>query len=76
LKIAVYGRNDCQLLNIGIMKYVRTSAARTMMIHNDEGEAIAFCVKFGVFKAVTMKNAIFWDVMQCGIASAVLYMCS
>jgi hypothetical protein len=28
-----------------------------------------FCVTFEVFMAVTMKNAVFWDVMQCGVTS-------
>jgi hypothetical protein len=30
------------------------------------GNEKQFCVGFGVFTAVAMKNAVFWDVTPCG----------
>jgi hypothetical protein len=32
----------------------------------DEWQAFRFSVRFGVFTAVIMKNALFWDVTLCG----------
>jgi hypothetical protein len=44
---------------------IRTALAVTSkLLALDEGNIN--CVRFEVFKAVTMKNGVFWDVTPCG----------